>query len=88
MLVKRILLKIPGLEHLALAGSFLLTATPDDNGVILYTPYAGIQKFTDRSALTEQLVKQLEAADEDDNLLAFMALSQRRAVVDLSLIHI
>lgn len=82
MLAKKILLKIPGLEHLALAGSFLLTATPDDNGVILYTPYAGIQKFTDRSAMTEQLVKQLKVADEDDNLLAFMALSQRRTVVD------
>lgn len=81
MLAKRILLKIPGLEPVALAGSFLLTATPDDNGVILYTPYAGIKKFADRTALTEQLVTQLKAAGEDDDLLAFMALSQRKAVV-------
>ncbi|WPN27492.1 hypothetical protein QMK54_16715 [Pseudomonas sp. P5_109] len=88
MLAKTIVLKIPGLEPLPLAGSFLLTATPDDNGVILYTPYAGIQKFTDRSAMTEQLVKQLKAADEDDNLLAFMALSQRKAVADASTIEL
>ncbi|MGH8376007.1 MAG: hypothetical protein ACRER6_12210, partial [Pseudomonas sp.] len=88
MLAKKILLKIPDLEPVALAGSFLLTATPDDNGVILYTPYAGIKKFTDRAALTEQLVKQLKAADEDDNLLAFLALSQRKAVVDASEIEL
>ncbi len=81
MLAKKILLKIPGLEPMALAGSFLLSATPDDNGVILYTPYGGIKKFADRTALTEQLVTQLKAAGEHDDLLAFMALSQRNAVV-------
>ncbi|UVM07792.1 dermonecrotic toxin domain-containing protein [Pseudomonas laurylsulfatiphila] len=81
MLAKKILLKIPGQEPVALAGSFLLTATPDDNGVILYTPYAGIQKFTSRSVLTEHLAAQLEAANEDNELLAFMALAQRKAVV-------
>ncbi|CAI8925551.1 MULTISPECIES: dermonecrotic toxin domain-containing protein [Pseudomonas] len=81
MLAKKILLKIPGLEPVPLAGSFLLTATPDDNGVILYTPYAGIKKFADRRALTEQLVTQLKAAGEDNDLLAFMALSQRKVVV-------
>ena len=81
MLAKKILLKIPGNEPVALAGSFLLTATPDDNGVILYTPYAGIQKFTSRSVLTEHLAARLRAANEDDELLAFMALSQRKTVV-------
>lgn len=81
MLAKEILLKVPGQESVALAGSFLLTATPDDNGVILYTPYAGIQKFTSRSVLTEHLAAQLKAANEDDELLAFMALSQRKTVV-------
>jgi hypothetical protein len=81
MLAKRILLKTPDLQPVALVGSFLLTATPDDNGVILYTPYAGIKKFADRTALTEQLETQLKDASEDDDLLAFMALSQRKAVV-------
>jgi hypothetical protein len=82
MLAKKILLKIPDREAVVLAGSFLLTATPDDNGLILYTPYTGIKKFSSRTDLTEQLVTQLKAASEDDDLLAFMALSQRKAVVD------
>lgn len=82
MLAKKILLKIQDLEPVALAGSFVLTATPEDNGVILYTPYAGIKKFANRTALTKQLVTQLKAAGEDDDLLAFMALSQRKTVVD------
>ncbi|MFM9487664.1 dermonecrotic toxin domain-containing protein [Pseudomonas monachiensis] len=82
MLVKNVLLKIPGLEPVVLAGSFVLTATPDDNGLILYTPYAGIKKFANRTALTDHLVTQLKAASEDDDLLAFMAVSQRKAVVD------
>ncbi|MBI3906683.1 MAG: hypothetical protein HY309_14635 [Pseudomonas fluorescens] len=82
MLAKKILLKIPGLEPMALAGSFVLTATPDDNGLIFYTPYAGIKKFANRTDLTEQLLTQLKAASEDSDLLAFMALSQRKAVVD------
>ncbi|WP_085727069.1 dermonecrotic toxin domain-containing protein [Pseudomonas sp. R37(2017)] len=81
MLAKTIQLKIPGLEPLPLAGSFLLTATPDDNGVILYTPYGGIQKFANRAALAEELETQLKNAGEGDELLAFMALSQRKAVV-------
>lgn len=82
MLAKRILLKIPGQEPMELAGSFVLTATPDDNGLIFYTPYAGIKKFANRTDLTEQLVTQLKAASEDDDLLAFIALSRRKAVVD------
>jgi hypothetical protein len=81
MLAKKVLLKVPGQEPMALAGSFLLTATPDDNGVILYTPYAGIQKFASRSVLTEHLAARLKAANEDDELLAFMALAQRKTVV-------
>ncbi|MVW84459.1 hypothetical protein EI969_00585 [Pseudomonas sp. PB101] len=88
MLAKTILLKIPGLEPLALAGSFLLTAMPDDNGVILYTPYGGIQKFDNRDALATKVQTLLKAADEDDELLAFMALSQRKAVVGASEIEL
>ncbi|MGF6522872.1 hypothetical protein QF018_003981 [Pseudomonas laurylsulfatiphila] len=81
MLAKKIFLQVPGQEPMALAGSFLLTATPDDNGVILYTPYAGIQKFASRSVLTGHLAARLRAVNEDDELLAFMALSQRKTVV-------
>ncbi|POF43605.1 hypothetical protein B0D71_01970 [Pseudomonas laurylsulfativorans] len=88
MLAKTIRLKLPGLEPMPLAGSFLLSATPDDNGVILYTPYAGIQKFANRAALAEKLETQLKDAGEDDELLAFMALSQRKGVVQSSEIEL
>jgi hypothetical protein len=82
MLAKTIRLKITKREPVVLAGSFLLSATPDDNGVILYTPYTGIKKFADRTALTRHLLTRLKAASEEDDLLAFMALSLRKAVVD------
>lgn len=42
MVAEKILLKTKDLDPVPLAGSFVLSATPDDNGVILYTPYAGI----------------------------------------------
>lgn len=71
-----------------LAGSFVLSATPDDNGVILYTPYAGIKKYDSRSTLTEQLNRQLSSATEDDDLLAFMSLSQRRTLADAAAIEV
>ena len=88
MLAEKILLKTNDLEPVPLAGSFVLSATPDDNGVILYTPYAGIQKFDSRSTLTEQLSRQLSSATEDDDLLAFMSLSQRRTLADAATIEV
>lgn len=88
MLANRILLKIADREPVVLAGSFLLTATPDDDGVILYTPYAGIKKFANHADLIEHLVTQLEAASEDDELLAFMAQSWRKAVADADAIEL
>ncbi|RON13360.1 dermonecrotic toxin domain-containing protein [Pseudomonas frederiksbergensis] len=88
MLAEKILLKTNDLEPVPLAGSFVLSATPDDNGVILYTPYAGIKKFDSRSTLTEQLNRQLNSATEDDDLLAFMSLSQRRTLADAATIEV
>ncbi|MCO8313768.1 dermonecrotic toxin domain-containing protein [Pseudomonas mandelii] len=82
MLAEKILLKTNDLDPVPLAGSFVLSATPDDNGVILYTPYAGIKKFDSRATLTEQLNSQLKSATEDDDLLAFMSLFQRKTLVD------
>ncbi|WP_367371674.1 dermonecrotic toxin domain-containing protein [Pseudomonas lini] len=88
MLAEKILLKTNNLEPMPLAGSFVLSATPDDNGVILYTPYGGIKKYDSHSALTEQLKRQLNSATEDDDLLAFMSLSQRRTLADAATIEV
>ncbi|KAA0961746.1 dermonecrotic toxin domain-containing protein [Pseudomonas sp. ANT_H12B] len=81
MLAEKILVSADNLEPIPLAGSFVLSAPPDDHGEILYTPYGGIKKFDSRSALSEQLKRQLNSATEDDDLLAFMALAQRKTLV-------
>lgn len=81
MASEKILLNPMGHEPLQLAGSFVLSPTPNTNGVIVYTPYGGIQKFYSRSALTEQLTLRLNDATEDDKLLALMSLADRKRVV-------
>ncbi|MGJ7513661.1 dermonecrotic toxin domain-containing protein [Pseudomonas baetica] len=65
-----------------LAGCFVLSATPGDKGQILYTPYAGIKKFPSRTALSEHIKNQLDSAEEDDDLLAFMSLSARKTLAE------
>jgi hypothetical protein len=80
MLAEKILVSAVDLDPTPLAGSFVLSATPDDHGQILYTPYGGIKKFDSRSALSEHLESQLNSATEDDDLLAFMALAQRKTL--------
>ncbi|VVP68932.1 hypothetical protein PS918_00833 [Pseudomonas fluorescens] len=77
-----------GALALPLAGSFVLSALPDDNGEILYTPYAGIKKFADRTTLSAHLKSQLDNADEDDDLLAFMSLAARKALAEASDIRV
>jgi hypothetical protein len=80
MLAEKILFNAGDLDPIPLAGSFVLSATPDDHAEILYTPYGGIKKFDSRSALSEHLKSQLNSATEDDDLLAFMALAQRKTL--------
>jgi hypothetical protein len=80
MIVERVLLATADQEPVPLAGTFVLSPSPDTNGVIVYTPYAGIQKHHSREALTAQLVQRLNAADEDDDLLALMSLGARKTL--------
>ncbi|MGH8389558.1 MAG: dermonecrotic toxin domain-containing protein [Pseudomonas sp.] len=88
MLAERILVGITDQEPVPLAGSFVLSPTPESDGVIVYTPYAGIQKYYSRTALTEQLVQRLKDATEEDNLLAFMSLARRKALAQASHIKV
>lgn len=80
MLAERILLETVDMTATALAGSFVLSATPDDGSVILYTPYEGIKKFDSLATLAEQLERRLNTATEDDDLLALMSLSRRKTL--------
>lgn len=78
MIAEKILLTTADQAPIPLAGSFVLSPTPETNGVIVYSPYGGIQKFDSRSALSEQLVQTLNNAGEDDDLLALMSLAARK----------
>ena len=80
MLAESILLTIKGYAPTTLAGSFVLSDTPDDKGLILYTPYGGIRKLDSRETLIDELEKQLNPATEDDALLEFMSLARRKTL--------
>lgn len=80
MLAQSVQIKAGTLPALTLAGVFILSATPDDCGAILYTPFGGIKKYDSLPALQTALRNHLESTDEDDDMFAFLALAQRRQV--------
>jgi hypothetical protein len=82
MLAERILLNADKQLAVPLAGSFILSAGPDDKGVFLYTPYDGLKKYSDHKVLTEALQARLDNADEKDDLLAFLTVSLRKELVE------
>lgn len=82
MLAHRILLNTDDTPAVPLAGSFILSATPDDRGVMLYTPFDGLKKHASLASLTAHLEERLNRVTEDDRLLALLALSQRKRLVE------
>ncbi|MED7666359.1 hypothetical protein GXB78_03920 [Pseudomonas moraviensis subsp. stanleyae] len=86
MLAERILLNADKQLAVPLAGSFILSTEADDQGVFFYTPYDGLKKFDDHHALTDALQARLENAEERDDLLAFLTVSQRKELVEKSAI--
>lgn len=82
MLAHRILLNTEDPPTVTLAGCFILSATPDDHAVMLYTPFDGLKKFASLRALTEHLENLLDSAGEEHRLLAFLAISQRKRLVE------
>lgn len=88
MLAQRVLLNATGLRALPLAGSFVLSATPDDHGEILYTPYEGIKKHHNRADLLEQLEHRLNTPAEAERLLAFLPISRRKQLLEAGAIRV
>ncbi|MBV4458195.1 hypothetical protein KVG96_09565 [Pseudomonas sp. COR58] len=78
MYAYRILLNAGDAPAVPLAGSFALSATPDDHAVVLYTPLGGVRKFEDLDALGAHLNSALGHAREDDPLLSLMSLAHRK----------
>jgi hypothetical protein len=88
MLAQKVLVSANNLPSTPLAGCFVLSATPDDNGEILYTPYGGLQRFDSRPALTQHLENRLDHVAEDSDLLACMAVASRKALATATRIQV
>lgn len=73
---------------LTLAGSFILSGTSEDKPAFLYTPYDGLKKYESLETLKTLLKVRLSKAEEEDQLLAFLALAQRRVVSEQSTLTI
>ncbi|MFJ2319087.1 dermonecrotic toxin domain-containing protein [Pseudomonas sp. NPDC087817] len=82
MLAQRIRITAGTQSPVTLAGSFILSATPDDNGAILYTPYDGIKKYDSLASLQTALEERVKEAAEEDELLAFLGSLQRQQLVE------
>ncbi|RON80928.1 hypothetical protein BK670_12115 [Pseudomonas fluorescens] len=82
MLAERILLNADKQTAVPLAGSFILSAGPDDDGVFLYTPYDGLKKYSDHRTLMDAVQTRVDNADETDDLLAFLSVSLRKELVE------
>lgn len=88
MLAQRILLNTDESPAEPLVGSFILGATPNDRGEILYTPYEGIKKHYSRADLVEQLEKRLNSSGDAERLLAFLPISRRKRLLDSAAIRV
>jgi hypothetical protein len=64
----------------ALAGSFMMSSTGNYTSAFLYTPYGGLEKFTDRAELLAALSERLKDPDKADELLQFVAMGTRRTL--------
>ncbi|CAI8940399.1 hypothetical protein [Pseudomonas serboccidentalis] len=82
MLAHCVLLNTEDPPAITLAGCFILSSTPDDQAFLLYTPFDGLKKFDSLANLTRHLEQRLAEAQEDDRLLALLAISQRKHLVE------
>lgn len=87
MFAQRICLNAGKLAPITLAGCFILSENAKNKRAILYTPYEGIKQYEDLETLETLLETRLNRADEEDDILAFLALSERRKIVEQSGIH-
>ena len=81
MQVDRFLLNTPGNDTAPiLAGAFMISPTPDDKKIFLYTPYGGLEKFENAGQLMGELNERLDSPVERVELLRFLSIAQRAAL--------
>lgn len=67
-------------EPVPLVGSFIMHSTPGDHGAVLYTPYGGLLKFDDVSALLQALNDTLLDPRARVDLISLLPIDQRNTL--------
>nr|WP_314532098.1 DUF6543 domain-containing protein [uncultured Pseudomonas sp.] len=78
MAVEKFILKLTPKVSIPLAGTFLMSASPDESKALLYTPYGGIEVFDDREAVIDELINRLNSEDHRIDLIHFLSIKQRK----------
>ncbi len=77
MRVERLLINRPGKPVMPLAGTFIMSPTPDAEKAVLYTPYGGLELFDSRTDLLSEIEARLRDPDQRRQLLHFLSITER-----------
>ncbi|OPA91856.1 hypothetical protein BFW88_12615 [Pseudomonas fluorescens] len=77
MRVERLLINRLGQRVMPLAGTFIMSPTPDAEKAVLYTPYGGLELFDSRADLLIEMEARLRDPDERRQLLHFLSITER-----------
>ncbi len=80
MRVERLLVNLAGKPALPLAGTFMMSPTPDDAKAVLYTPYGGLELFDSHADLLDEVRKRLTLASPRAGLLQFLSVAERHVL--------
>ncbi len=77
MRVERLQVNLADQPALALAGSFMMSPTPDDAKAVLYTPYGGLEVFDSRTDLLDKVAERLAQPHLRSELLRFLSIDEQ-----------
>ncbi|KAF1030889.1 MAG: hypothetical protein GAK37_01052 [Pseudomonas sp.] len=80
MVVEKFSITIDGKDSVSLTGAFMMSPSPDEKKAVLYTPYAGLEVFENRSELLKALNTRLAAKNQLTELTRFLPINARYAV--------
>ncbi|MGF6097483.1 dermonecrotic toxin domain-containing protein [Pseudomonas sp. 18175] len=82
MVVEKFILELAPQRTLPLAGTFLMSSSPDENKALLYTPYGGIEVFEDRAEAIKTITNRLNNKTQSIDLVRFLSIDQRKAFTE------
>ncbi len=88
MCVERLLVNLSGQPALPLAGTFMMSATPDKAKAVLYTPYGGLELFDSRATLLAEVSSRLTQPSQRTELLQFVSIDERDALPPNALLSV